>query len=370
MHLPEISSSDILVVDDTLDNLRLLAAILTQEGYTVRKARNGPTALRAVQFGPPDLILLDVNMPQMDGYAVCEVLKAQTETQAIPVIFISALDHVLDKVRAFSVGGVDYITKPFESKEVIARVASQLTIQHQRRQLQAQNQRLQQEIQVRQQAEAALKEAQRKSEALLLNILPQAIVDQLKETQDVVPEQYDEATFLFADIVGFTPIVSGMSPTDVVRMLNQVFSKFDHLVESYGLEKIRTIGDAYFVAGGLPVPRPDHAEAIVDLALEMQTAISHWQWHNGEALSLRIGICTGGPVVASVVGVKKFLYDVWGDCVNVASRMESQGEPGRIQVAASTYERLCDRFRFEKRGTIEIKGRGAMETYWLLGRKT
>ena len=365
----EMRQGNILVVDDTPDNLRLLSAILTEEGYKVRKALNGSTALGTVQAAPPDLVLLDINMPGMNGYEVCEQLKAEESTRDIPIIFISALDDVLDKVKAFAVGGVDYITKPFQGEEVLVRVANQLTICHQKQQLQAQNLQLQQEIQVRQEAEAALRIAQQKSDDLLLNILPQSIAEQLKEDQQVTPELYDEATFLFADIVGFTCTVSETSPEEVVQLLNQVFSAFDKLVERYGLEKIRTIGDAYFAAGGLPVVGPDHAETIAAMALEMQQAITHCHWNNGTPLKLRIGINTGGPVVAAVIGLKKFVYDVWGDAVNIASRMESLGQPGRIQVTASTYEQLKQKFSFEKRGKIAVKGKGEMVTYWLTGPK-
>ena len=360
---------NILVVDDTPDNLRLLSAILTEQGYKVRKALNGQTALSTVKASPPDLILLDINMPGMNGYEVCGQLKAEESTCEIPIIFISALDDVLDKVKAFSVGGVDYITKPFQGEEVLVRVANQLTICHQKQQLQAQNLQLQQEIRVRQEAEAALRTARQKSDDLLLNILPEPVAEQLKEEQKVTPELYEEATFLFADIVGFTSTVSETSPAEVVHLLNQVFSAFDRLVEGHGLEKIRTIGDAYFAAGGLPVIRADHAEAVATMALEMQRAIAHCHWNNGAVLNLRIGINTGGPVVAAVIGLKKFVYDVWGDAVNIASRMESLGEPGRIHVTAATYERLKQTFCLEERGTIAVKGKGEMLTYWLTGPK-
>jgi adenylate cyclase len=160
-----------------------------------------------------------------------------------------------------------------------------------------------------------------------------------------------------------------MPPTEVVSLLNGVFSTFDYLAQQHGVEKIRTIGDSYFLAGGVPVVRDDHADAIADMALDMQAEIQNFSWPNGEPLQLRIGINTGGPVVGAVIGIQKFAYDVWGNDVNLASRMESQGEPGRIQVSAATYERLRDRYQFEKRGEIEIKGKGVMTTYWLLDRQ-
>ncbi len=350
------NQANILVVDDTPDNLRLLGAILTDQGYRVRKALNGQTALKTVRTVPPDLILLDINMPGMNGYEVCQELKADEKTKEIPVIFISALDDVLDKVKAFNVGGVDYITKPFQGEEVIARIDNQLTIQQLQKQLKSQN--------------ALLRQEQEKSESLLLNILPKSIVEQLKENPNLIAEQYDEATFLFADIVGFTGLSSPMSPEEVVKLLNEIFSSFDQIVERQGLEKIRTIGDSYFVAGGLPMRRADHAEAVAEMALEMQQAIARFQWSNSESIQLRVGINTGGPVVAAVIGIKKFAYDVWGDTVNIASRMESQGVPGKIQVTAATYERLRDKYLFEERGTIAVRGKGEMSTYWLLGKKS
>lgn len=348
--------ANILVVDDTPDNLRLLSAILTDQGYRVRKALNGQTALKTVRTVPPDLILLDINMPGINGYEVCQELKADDQTKEIPIIFISALDDVLDKVKAFNVGGVDYITKPFQAEEVIARIDNQLTIRQLQKQLQSQNDLLRQE--------------QEKSERLLLNILPKSIVTQLKEDQNAIAEQFNEATFLFADLVGFTGLSAPMTPGEVVKLLNEIFSTFDQIVERQGLEKIRTIGDSYFVAGGLPLRRDDHAEAIAEMALEMQQKISHFQWSNGESLQLRIGINTGGPVVAAVIGIKKFAYDVWGDTVNIASRMESQGVPGKIQVTSATYERLRDQYLFQERGAITVRGKGEMTTYWLLGKKS
>ena len=350
------NQANILVVDDTPDNLRLLGAILTDQGYRVRKALNGQTALKTVRKVPPDLILLDINMPEMNGYEVCQELKADEQTKAIPVIFISALDDVLDKVKAFNVGGVDYITKPFQGEEVIARIDNQLTIQQLQKQLQSQN--------------ALLRQEQTKSERLLLNTLPKSIVDQLKENPNLIAEQYDEATFLFADIVGFTALSAPMPPEEVVKLLNEIFSLFDQIVERQGLEKIRTIGDSYFVAGGLPIRRADHAEAAAEMALEMQQAIARFQWSNGESIKLRVGINTGGPVVAAVIGIKKFAYDIWGDTVNIASRMESQGVPGKIQVTAATHKRLQDKYLFEERGAIAVRGKGEMTTYWLLGKKS
>ncbi len=217
-----------------------------------------------------------------------------------------------------------------------------------------------------------LSEEQEKSERLLLNVLPQAIAERLKEfdqkVDGAIAEYFNEATILFADIVGFTPLSARMSPIELVNLLNEMFSKFDQLTENYGLEKIKTIGDAYMVAGGLPIYKPDHAASVALMALEMQQAIQQFQVDMDESFQIRIGIHTG-PVIAGVIGIKKFIYDLWGDTVNLASRMESSGLPGKIQVTAETYEMLKDEYIFEERGQILVKGKGEMTTYWLIGKR-
>lgn len=352
----------ILVVDDTPDNLRLLSSMLAEQSYKVRAMLNGEMALKSAQADPPDLIFLDVNMPHPNGYEVCKQLKASEKTRQIPVIFISALNEALDKVTAFQSGGIDYITKPFQFEEVLARLETHLRIQWLQQQLQEQNQLLLREREL-------LKKEQEKSETLLLNILPRPIAEQLKNHPHAIAEQFDEVTILFADIVEFTPLASRVSAAALVERLNRIFSAFDQLTEEYGLEKIKTVGDEYMVVGGLPVPRRDHAEAIAQLGLAMQDKIASFNRDDGQPFQLRIGINTGA-VVAGVIGVSKFSYDLWGDAVNVASRMESTAEPGKIQVTAVTYERLKEHFTFEERGYRSIKGKSEMMTYWLSGKKS
>lgn len=663
---------DILIVDDMPDNLRLLSTMLTSHGYHVRKAINGQLALQGAQISPPDLILLDINMPQMNGYEVCEKLKLSEKTKDIPVIFISALEDVLEKVKAFQVGGLDYITKPFQVEEVLARVENQLSLrslqsklQQQARELHDRNSRLHEEIAERQRAEEsirfvlettraigeavdfhsalevilhqvgetigwdvgeawipdpegtflqsargwyasnaslesfrsqseqltfpmniglpgrvwaskkpewvedvsrgypdffrsqialelgfkagfgvpiligdevlavlvffkisssrkdarfidvfnavgtqlgsliqrkqaeellriaqekyhsivenamegifqstpsgrylsanpalaklygyespeelmseikniaqqlyvdperrlefvaamdaenavlgfesmvcrkdgsriwvsenvravrdskgeliyyegtvsditerklaeeALKVQQEQSEKLLLNILPKPIAERLKAEQSTIADSFAEVSVLFADIVGFTELSARMSPTELVKRLNVIFSHFDQLAEKYGVEKIKTIGDAYMVVGGLPTPRHDHAEAIAQMALGMQAKIAKLCAETGEKLAIRVGI-NSGPVVAGVIGVSKFTYDLWGDTVNVAARMEATGFAGSIQVTDVTYKLLKNKYLFERRGVIPVKGKGEMMTYWLLQKK-
>ena len=682
----EANVSNILVIDDTPNNLRILSKILTEHKYEVRSVINGKMGLMAAQAAPPDLILLDINMPIMDGYEVCQGLKNSEQTRDIPVIFISALTEAWDKVKAFAVGGVDYITKPFQIEEVLVRVENQLVRRQLEKQLTQKNIQLQKEIRERQraeeeinlllrvtlaiskvrdfysalevalsevceatgwsfgeawipnaeetvlecspvfyyssagkdetevaafqsfrqqsvglhlqpneglpgrvwkkgksewipdvslqpntiflryklaqncgfkagfavpiimpstsfekqqdpekvlavlvflmlelpqqdqrlvevvsavaaqlgtvikqkkaeaalrdkekylrliidnipqqifwkdtnsvfvgcnknwataaqldhpedvvgmtdydliadpkqadfyraqdrrimetdqaefhvvetkqktlegqnilldvnkipihdsqgnvigilgvleditqrqQAETALRVEQEKSERLLLNILPKAIADQLKQDNSAIAEQFKEVTIMFADIVDFTSLASKMSPTKLVNLLNEIFSSFDKLAEQHNLEKIKTIGDAYMVVGGVPIAQSNHAEAVAEMALDMQQKISNFKRDNRQPFQLRIGINTGS-VVAGVIGIKKFSYDLWGDAVNLASRMETQGIAGSIQVTAATYQYLKDKYLFEKRGTILVKGRGEMITYWLKGRK-
>ncbi len=658
--------ANILVVDDIPANLSLLTQILAEQGYKVRVAPSGRLALKSVESYPPDLILLDINMPDLNGYEVCQSLKADPETAAIPVIFISALGEVTDKIKAFQFGGVDYISKPFEPLEVLARIQHQLRLRQLQQQLQHQNQQLNKQMELRRQSEAELrlllattqavsrqedvnsalqvvlrlvcistqwdygeawipneerilmecspgwygndiltenshqrsfrdlhrqglnltfapgvgfigkawqaqraiwiedlevasegyanpetplrwglraalavpiilhdevltvlvfyrrkvttiekslidlvngvatqlgsliqhkrteetlhitqeryhsivenavegiyqttpdghyisanaalariysynspeemilglkniqhqlyvepqrrqefidlmetnnavlgfesrvyrqdqqviwisenartvrdskgkilyyegtvsdvterKLAQDQTEKLLLNILPKPIAMRLQAKQEVIADSFSDVSVLFADLVGFTDFSGQKTPRELVELLNLIFSEFDQLTERHGLEKIKTIGDAYMVVGGLPMPREDHDVAIARMALDMQQAISNFNTRNHENLSLRIGINIG-PVVAGVIGLTKFIYDLWGDTVNVASRMESNSIPGQIQVTEVVYQRLQSQFNFQERGSVSIKGKGEMTTYLLLGIK-
>jgi guanylate cyclase len=220
-------------------------------------------------------------------------------------------------------------------------------------------------VKQRQDALAALRVEQAKSENLLLNILPRSIAEKLKDRPQTIADQFSAASILFADVVDFTPQMEHRTPAEVVGMLDQLFGHFDTLVEQCGLEKIKTIGDAYMVASGIPTARPDHARALALLALEMLDSVLPEGPVGSLGFELRIGI-NSGPVVAGVIGRKRFLYDLWGDAVNIASRMESHGTPGRIQISESTYELLKEEFECERRGPIAIKGKGNMETWYLI----
>ena len=220
----------------------------------------------------------------------------------------------------------------------------------------------------RRNALAALRVEQAKSESLLLNILPRSIADKLKAEPQTIADQFSSASILFADVVDFTPLSERLPPAEVVGLLDHLFSYFDALVERHGLEKIKTIGDCYMVAAGVPSPRSDHAHALALLALEMQAATRSVDEVGHLGLELRIGI-NSGPVVAGVIGRKRFLYDLWGDAVNTASRMESHGTSGRIQITRATKELLEDEFVCEPRGTIPVKGKGEIEAWYLVDRR-
>ena len=218
-------------------------------------------------------------------------------------------------------------------------------------------------------AEAVMEAEYERSEALLANMLPASIADRLKEPDhNVIADAYDEASVLFADIVDFTGRASGTAPCDLVLFLDRLYSAFDALVDKYGLEKIKVSGDSYMVVSGVPRPRPDHVQALANFALEMADAAAGLKDPHGQPVPLRVGLASG-PVVAGVVGSRRFFYDVWGDAVNIASRMESTDSVGRIQVPEAVYQRLKDDFVLQERGHIEVKGKGLMRTWYLIGRK-
>ncbi|MBS1657688.1 MAG: adenylate/guanylate cyclase domain-containing protein [Bacteroidetes bacterium] len=208
---------------------------------------------------------------------------------------------------------------------------------------------------------------QERSEQLLLNILPKEIVNILKHERRTIADHFDSASILFADVVNFTPMSSSMTPTELVELLNDVFSEFDTMVDKYDLEKIKTIGDCYMVASGVPRKRADHATALVNMAVEMRDLVSQHDFR-GRRLAFRIGI-NSGPVVAGVIGRKKFIYDLWGDAVNTASRMESQGSAGMIQITRNTYELVKDHFECDPQGKVNVKGKGEMEVWFVKGKK-
>lgn len=350
----EILAGKLLVVDDNEGNRDVLSRRLSRQGHTVSVVSRGREALDLLRRERFDMVLLDVIMPEMDGYQVLEHMKADEELARVPVIMISARDDMESVVRCIELGAEDYLAKPFNPVLLRARVGASLT---QKRLRDRERFYLEQ-----------LRVAQEQSEALLRNVLPRSIVDRLKLGESSIADHFENVTVLFADLVGFTAYSARLSPATVVQRLNEIFSAFDELAERHGVEKIKTIGDGYLAVGGLPVARPDHAEAIAELALDMQNAVVQFNERNGERLVIRTGINTG-PVVAGIIGIKRFSYDLWGDTVNTASRMESAGVPGAIQISEATRHLLDAKYVLEPRGTIEVKGKGRMATSLLLRRR-
>jgi class 3 adenylate cyclase len=328
--------SRILVVDDTPANIQTVTAILKEKGYQISVATNGRQALEVVSRIRPDLILLDVMMPEMDGFETCSQLKASPEWHDIPIIFLTSKTDTTDIVKGFELGAVDYVGKPFNSHELLARVNAHLSIDRLRRE----------------------------NERLLLNILPAPIAERLKSGDGHIADGFAEVTVLFADIVGFTEISASMPAQDVVEMLNTLFTRFDLAARELGIEKIKTIGDAYMAVCGLPDPCENHVEQMMRMAIRMIEISREFSNEKGINLRLRVGL-NSGPVVAGIIGSRKFIYDLWGDTVNLASRMESHGLPDAIQVTRPVFEKMRKDYNFEERGSIDVKGKGATET-WIL----
>ncbi|MDP3544488.1 MAG: adenylate/guanylate cyclase domain-containing protein [Elusimicrobiota bacterium] len=355
----EILSARILIVDDKKSNIQLLQRMLLSAGYICVKATMDPSEVKALHRAHRyDLILLDLQMPGMDGFAVMEDLKELETDGYLPVLVLTAQpDH---KLRALNAGARDFVSKPFDLTEVLLRVHNLLEV----RLLHLKTKALYEQVVVE----------QKMSERLLRNVLPYSIAVRLKGRPevagdgftDIIADGFPEVTVLFADIVGFTKFSQSVGAEVLVGVLNDLFSRFDRIADRRGLEKIKTIGDCYMAAAGLPIPAADHAARAADAALDMLDAVAAFN-AGGRGLNIRIGLDTG-PVVAGVIGRSKFLYDLWGDAVNTASRMESNGVPGRVQMTEATRGRLTEPFSCEKRGLIDVKGKGPMTTWFLNGR--
>lgn len=357
----DILDASILVVDDQEANVLLLERMLRGAGYTSIASTTHPHQVcelhRKHRYS---LILLDLQMPGMDGFQVMAGLKEIETDGYLPVLVITAQpDH---KLRALQAGAKDFVSKPFDLAEVLMRVHNLLEV----RLLHLETKKLYDRVAAEQKV----------SDRLLLNVLPQAIAERLKARPDatahgfpeIIADSFPEATILFAGLHDFSRLTEPMAATDVVQLLNKIYSGFDALTQQLGLEKIKTIGESYMIAAGVPVPRPDHAEAIAEAALALQQEIGRHDAPNEETFSLRIGINTG-PVVAGVIGQTRFSYDVWGETVNTAWHMETYGAPGHIQVNETTYARLRGQYLFEDRGEFYVKDKGELKTYFLKGRK-
>jgi adenylate cyclase len=357
----EILNASILIVDDQEPNVLLLQRMLRGAGYLAVTSTTHPHEVcELYRQNRYSLILLDLQMPGMDGFQVMEELKKIETDGYLPVLVITAQpDH---KLRALQAGAKDFVSKPFDLAEVLMRVRNMLEV----RLLHLETKKLYDQLTLEQKV----------SEQLLLNVLPQAIVEKLKSRHDlsaagfpeVIADGFPEATILFAGLHDFSRLTEGIAAKDVVTLLNNIYSGFDTLVQKLGLEKIKIVGESYMVAAGVPVPRPDHAQAMAEAALGLQQEIVRHDAPNQETFSLRIGINTG-PVVAGVIGKTRFSYDVWGETVSTAWHMETYGAPGHIQVNETTYARLRNNYLFEDRGEFYVKDKGELKTYLLKGRK-
>ena len=351
-----LEGKKILVVDDNANNTDLLSKRLGKEGHTVLICNNGTDALKQIRekCDEIDLILLDIIMPGINGYEVLKYVKSDERYHQIPVIMLSSMDEVDSIYRCFELGADDYVTKPFDATILNVRIDSNI----EKKKLRDKEKQYLTQI----------KEEQKKSDLLLLNILPQSIADRLKNGEMTIVDEFKDVSVLFADLVGFTKLTTEIPARKLIELLNELFSEFDTLTEKFNLEKIKTIGDSYMVVSGLPKKNKSHGILIANMSLAMQNTITNFQKKHQLKLQLRIGI-NSGPVSAGVIGKKKFIYDLWGDTVNVASRMESCGENGHFHVTENTQHILADTYNFEKRTMLNVSGKGSMQTYFLIGRK-
>jgi class 3 adenylate cyclase len=351
----------VLLIDDQAmigEAVRRLLSDQTDVAYEF--CRDWTQAVDAATAFQPTVILQDLIMPGIDGLEMVGHFRRNPTTADVPIIVLSAREEPLVKARLLDAGASDYLVKLPDQVELIARIRVHSDGYRRLLERNAAFAQLEQSL-------AELGREREKSERLLHNILPATIAERLKNGEATIAESFPNVTVLFADLSGFTEFSEHVDPQQVVGLLDEIFSTFDHLAHAHGVEKIKTIGDAYMAVSGLPVPRPDHAEAMAVMAIGMQEAFRGVMRNRGLALELRVGMHSG-PVAAGVIGRQKFTYDLWGDTVNLASRMESHGEPSRIHVSPTTRALLGDAFRFADRGEVSIKGRGTLHTFFLLGR--
>lgn len=337
----------VLVVDDEEPNRLLLRDPLEARGYAVEEATHGEEALRVAAARPPDVILLDLMMPVLDGFQTCRRLKSQPVTAPIPVLMVTALSERQERLLAIQAGANDYLTKPVDLQDLILRVGNAVQVKRLYDQVQAERER---------------------SEQLLRNILPAPVAERMKRGETPIADAVPEAGVLLADLVGFTRLASTVGADHVVELLNEVFTAFDLLVERSGLEKIKTIGDAYLAAAGVPLPHPQPARAVATLALALRAETQRINENYGTSFRLRIGLSVG-PLVAGVIGRNKFAYDIWGETVNVACRLCGAARPGEILLPAETAWRLEERFEVGASRPVELKGLGLLQVRPLHGQR-
>lgn len=335
--------SRILIVDDIEENLKVLTETLTHQGFHPLQAKTGERAIKIAQKALPDLILLDIKMPGMDGYETISKLKSIPVTADIPVIFISALNQIEDKVKGFKAGAVDYVSKPFQKEEVIARVTTHLKLREAQREIEREKE---------------------KSENLLRNILPASVIKELKESGVSEPQKFSNVTILFSDFVQFTNYSTSLDPRTLINELNDMFTNFDNIMENHGCERIKTIGDAYLAVCGMANETNDHGKRVVDAAIEIRDYLKNRNSNSKHKWQVRIGIHSG-ELVGGIVGSKKYIYDIFGDAVNFASRMESNSKPMGINVSEETYNLIKKYYNITKRDPIDVKGKGITNMFFV-----
>lgn len=344
----------ILVVDDDKSSRELICTLLRRNGHTAEEAKSGRDAIKKMQLKSFDVVLLDLMMPGMSGYDVMEKMRQSRSMRETRIIVISGMDQEENAIKCIGLGAEDYLSKPVNAILLRTRIGASLARKYWSDQERLYRMQLQSE--------------KSRSEALLLNTLPAPMVKRLSSGEKVIADAHEEVSVLFSDFVGFTSFADSRKATEVVEILNRVFTEFDELARDLGVEKIKTIGDGYLAACGLPIWRPDHVEVIADFALGMIDILNAVNMRFGTQLEMRIGIHSG-PVVAGVIGSHKFAYDIWGHTVNVAARHESYSQPQHIHVSSKTAELLRDKFNLTPRGRMFMRGLGDVHPYFLEGRK-
>jgi adenylate cyclase len=352
-----ILQASILIVDDQQTNVLLLETLLKGAGYGSVSSTLDPRAVCDLyEKNVYDLILLDLQMPGMDGFEVMEGLKAIVKDGYLPVLVVTAQpDH---KLRALRAGARDFISKPFDVAEVLMRVHNMIEV----RLLNSEIRRKNDELKTLFDQVVAERKV---SERLALQVPADSIAARLQARPDVTPDSFTDVTVLIADIVGFADLTPAVTPERLTLLVDEIFASFDGVAQARGLRKIKTLGNSYLAAAGVPVAAADHAARAALLALDMIAEMERFNQRGEHKLQVRIGIATG-PVVAGVIGKRLYVYDVWGDAVNLASRMESHGVAGRVQLSESTRQLLGEPFVLEEVGVQDVEGLGEIKT-WFLG---
>jgi len=369
----DIFRAKVLIVDDQEANVLLLERALSGAGYVSLESTRDPRAVCELhRKNRYDLILLDLQMPIMDGFQVMEGLKEIERDGYLSVLVVTAQpDH---KLRALRAGAKDFVSKPFDLAEVLTRVHNMLEVRLYARALKQTVQELEASREMIRGKNDELKKlfdqvvAERKvSERLALHVPPDSIARRLQARPDVTEDSFADVTVLIADVVGFTTLTPTLGPDRLASILEEIFTLFDGLADERGLKKIKTLGNSYMAASGVPVPSVDHAARAAHMSLDLIDTLDRFNERTGSSFQVRVGIDTG-RVVAGVIGRRLFLYDVWGDAVNAASRMESHGVAGHVQLSESTRRLLGEPFLLEERGALEVEGAGELKTWFLTGR--